>query len=108
MVGSSDRCHQRLRYGFLYAPFICFAIAAFFKFRAFERLCEMKFRGKKTRSKKTKNRENVEFSLLNQERRDEILRKKKNNTTKMSSSSPFSISRFGFQSKVGFKERNVA
>ena len=51
---------------FLYAPFICFAIAAYYKFRAFERLCEMKFRGKDTRSKKMKIRENFEFSLLNQ------------------------------------------
>ena len=52
---------------FLFAPFLCFAIAAFFKFRSFEHIYEMEFRGNKRTSKtKTKIRENATFSLLNQ------------------------------------------
>jgi ABC-type multidrug transport system ATPase subunit len=77
---------------FMFLPVLSFAIAAFVRFRSFERACEAEFRRSRKRikkefsflnqqdvgsekrivKKKTKKiRENVEFSLLNQQEDDE-------------------------------------
>ena len=74
----------------LYAPFICFAIAAFFKFRAFERLCEMNLEEKRQRKKQRIVR--TSSSLLNQN--DEIPNREEEEEqhNEKSSSSPFNLS----------------